>query len=115
MNRITVGAWYEAKVWRRQPNTVQFEATNITFKVQVINPRNRKLSQPMQGLLTRDVDMTLRGFCGDITEKDKLELMGKQYTIMSITNDMMSPLAMGGGRFNPAYLEEKVAKIISVK
>lgn len=115
MNRMLVAAWFDAYVWRRNNNDHTYLQTNIRFKVQVLNPKDKKLAQPIQGLMMQDASLIVRGFCKDITVKDKLQVMGKNYIITGIANELNSPYAMGGGRFNPSHIEEKVAKIITLK
>lgn len=115
INRARAGAWFEAIVWRRSPNDVTYLQTNIQFKVRILTPNDVKMSQPIQGLMMQDASLIVKGYCEEITVKDQLMIMGKKYIIVGITNEWNSPYAMGGSRFNPTHLGEKVAKIIVLK
>lgn len=115
MNRARVGAWFDAFVWRRNPNDHTYLQTNIRFKVQILNPNDKKLSQPIQGLMMQEANLIVRGFCEEVTAKDQLMIMGKKYVITGVANEWNSPYALGGSRFNPTQIGEKVAKIITLK
>lgn len=115
INRARVGAWYDAIVWRRNANDITFLQTNIQFKVKILNPNEVKMSQPIQGLITQDVSLVVKGYCEEINVKDQLQIMGKKYIIVGVTNEWNSPYALGGSRFNTTLLGEKVAKIIVLR
>lgn len=115
VNRLLVGAWHDAYVWRREANDYTFLRTNIYFRAQILNPRDKKLTQPIQGLMMEDANLIIRGFCSDISVKDKVEILGKQYVITGVANDLTSPYTMGARRFKHEHIADKVAKIITLK
>lgn len=112
---LRVGAWYDAYVWRREPNTTEYKQTNIHFKAQIVSSKDKSVRQVIQGLITSEDNLLIKGYVSDIGEKDQVLLLGSKYFVQSVAVDYRHVNAMGGGRFNPKYLERKLPKIIALK
>lgn len=112
---LRVGAWYDAYVWRREPNSPEYQKTNIHFKAQIVSTRDSSVKQVLQGLMSSDDNLIVRAFVQDISEKDQVLLLGAKHFVQSVSIDYRYLNAMGGGRFNQKHLEEKLPKIIVLK
>lgn len=117
-NRTRVGENFECVVYKRIPNTNEYEKTNTKFTARVMTNYEIRQAEKITGLLGMEVSTMLYSTTLDkmLKQNDKVLFDGKLMLVEACKLNLNNtPYTLGNSRFSRKYSEKKFPKFISLK
>ena len=111
---ILVGQYFECKLWKRKPNSGQYEETPIIFRAKIIGDTNMTRNQPLTGLLTRSTNMVIETVeLEDVNIQDKIQVLNDSFQVERVTiKKVNSPYTLGAHKKSNGFIMKHMPKVI---
>ena len=118
MRLNSAGEFFECIHYSRLANSLSYKTIGITFRAKVIVDVNKNLIQPIVGLVSNSVKLTLysTNLPVEIKTDDKIFFNGEEYMVdfVGIVQSNV-PQILGASRFKSKFLNTKLPKVLGLK
>lgn len=111
---VLAGRYFEAKIWRRKPNSGQYEDTFTTFRAKIVGDQGMNRNQPMMGLLTRSTSLVIETIdLEEINIQDRIQILDANYQVERvITKKAGSPYTLGAYKKTNKHTLKSMPKVV---
>lgn len=111
---VLVGQYFECKIWRRKPNSGQYEDTFTTFRAKVLGDKTSNRNTPLQGIIARSTNLVIETIdLEQVNINDRIQILGDNYQVDRVsTKKVNSPYTLGSHKKKTEHLLGKLPKII---
>lgn len=111
---VLVGRYFECKIWRRKPNSGQYEDTYKTFRAKIVGDQNMSRNQPMTGILTRSTSLVIETIdLDEVNIQDKIQVLDDNFQVERVmTKKTGSPYTLGAYKKTNDSMLKKLPKVI---
>lgn len=111
---VLVGSYFEAKIWKRKPNSGNYEDTFKTFRAKIVADQSMGRNQPMLGILTKATNLVIETIDLDVVNiQDKIQILDATYQVERVvTKKVNSPYTLAAHKKSNEHTLKTMPKVI---